>query len=83
MAPEVEAATALLEVWEGELEELSWAAELLETIGKQSDPLDPGEARRLTELARQVCGAARSAGSKLDTIERLERASAALSARVS
>ena len=46
MAPEIEAATALLETWDGDAEHLAWVAELFEALGRR----DPIETRALAAL---------------------------------
>jgi hypothetical protein len=66
MAPEIEAATALLESWDGDLEELAWTAELLGTIALD----DPRAVSSLAALAKKVCARAGDA----PEVEKLQRA---------
>jgi hypothetical protein len=70
--PEIEAAAALLEVWDGEVEELAWAAELFHAIAKKSDPAD-ARVKELSALAARVCLRARETGDAIE-IALLEKA---------
>ena len=58
MAPEIEAATALLEVWDGDVRELAWVAELL-GVAERGDRIEGDAVRAVAVLAREVCRRAR------------------------
>jgi hypothetical protein len=77
MAPEIEAATALLETWDGKVEELAWAAELLEALGRR-EAIERNAVSEIVALAREVCRRAR-ATSDAGEIAQLERAIARVS----
>ena len=77
MTPELEAATALLQVWDGNLEELAWAARLFEAIERKANA-DVHALIDAAALAREVCHKARMAGDA-DEIAQLERAIARVS----
>jgi hypothetical protein len=77
MGPEIEAAEALLQTWDGKVEELAWVAELFEAIGRR-ERIEAQDVSEVAALARDVCRRARTK-SDAEEIAKLERAIARVS----